>query len=350
LSGPEVVDVADFLKEATSKAGVEACKRIAKTLKETSCLIIRDPRVSEKDNSSFIDLMEKYWEQPRETKMKDVHPELHFQVGATPDLTEHPRDHTAEIKELSPENSAHVPTGPDPKWRFFWRIGDRPKTSKFPELNAPQVIPKAFEKEWPTVMNKWGELMMQSVDTVAEMLAVGLDLPKDSFVKLLKHGPHLLAPTGSNFNEYNKVDTILAGFHYDLNFLTIHGKSRFPGLYIWLRDGTKVPVKVPDGCLLLQAGKQLEWVTGGEITAGFHEVVISKETVEAIERAKREKKPIWRVSSTLFSHVASDEMLKPFGHFDSEEARKNFPPTLAGHQVEEELKMIKLAPNLTEKH
>ena len=34
--------------------------------------------------------------------------------------------------------------------------------------------------------------------------------------------------------------------------MTIHGKSRFPGLYIWTRDGQKLPVRVPDGCLLLQ--------------------------------------------------------------------------------------------------
>ena len=25
----------------------------------------------------------------------------------------------------------------------------------------------------------------------------------------------------------------MAGYHYDLNFLTIHGKSNFPGLNIW---------------------------------------------------------------------------------------------------------------------
>jgi hypothetical protein len=42
---------------------------------------------------------------------------------------------------------------------------------------------------------------------------------------------------------------VLAGFHYDLNFLTIHGKSRFPALNIFLRDGSsagrkKVAVKV----------------------------------------------------------------------------------------------------------
>lgn len=31
-------------------------------------------------------------------------------------------------------------------------------------------------------------------------------------------------------------------------------------------------VRVPEGCLLVQAGKQMEHVTGGRILAGFHEV------------------------------------------------------------------------------
>lgn len=63
-----------------------------------------------------------------------------------------------------------------------------------------------------------------------------------------------------------------AGYHYDLNFLTIHGKSRFPGLFVWLRDGKRVAVKIPAGCLFIQAGKQLEWLTGGYVKAGMHEV------------------------------------------------------------------------------
>lgn len=69
-------------------------------------------------------------------------------------------------------------------------------------------------------------------------------------------GPHLLAPTGSDLSRYGQEGTVFAGYHYDLNFLTIHGKSRFPGLYIWLRNGQKVEVKVPVGCLLIQTGKQ----------------------------------------------------------------------------------------------
>lgn len=70
-------------------------------------------------------------------------------------------------------------------------------------------------------------------------------------------GPHLLAPTGSDLSRYGAKGTVFAGYHYDLNFLTIHGRSRFPGLHIWLKDGRKVAVSVPPGCLLLQAGKEV---------------------------------------------------------------------------------------------
>lgn len=58
---------------------------------------------------------------------------------------------------------------------------------------------------------------------------------------MMLHAPHLLAPTGSDLNKY-KLGTIFAGYHYDLNFITIHGKSRFPGLFAWLRDGTRFRV------------------------------------------------------------------------------------------------------------
>ena len=70
-------------------------------------------------------------------------------------------------------------------------------------------------------------------------------------------GPHLLAPTGSDLRRHGQEGTVFAGYHYDLNFLTIHGRSRFPGLNIWLRNGQKMGVKVPVGCLLIQTGKQV---------------------------------------------------------------------------------------------
>jgi hypothetical protein len=78
--------------------------------------------------------------------------------------------------------------------------------------------------------------MIDGCFTVAEMTAIGLGLNRDTFVERMKRGPHKLAPTGSDLVRY-EVGTVFAGFHYDFNFLTIHGKSRYPGLYCWLRTG-----------------------------------------------------------------------------------------------------------------
>ena len=95
--------------------------------------------------------------------------------------------------------------------------------------------------------------------------------------------PHLLAPTASDLVKYSEKDTILAGFHTDLNFLTIHGRSRYPGLHVWARNtGKRIPVRFPPTgrYLLVQAGKQLEHLSGGLIKAGYHEVVVNESTVE----------------------------------------------------------------------
>jgi hypothetical protein len=104
---------------------------------------------------------------------------------------------------------------------------------------------------------------------------------KFSFVLTVSR-PHLLAPTASDLVKYNKKDTILAGFHTDLNFLTIHGRSRYPGLHIWARNtGERILVQFPPTgrYLLVQAGKQLEHLTGGLIKAGYHEVVVNEPTL-----------------------------------------------------------------------
>lgn len=128
--------------------------------------------------------------------------------------------------------------------------------------------------------------------------------------------PHLLAPTASDLTKYGTKDTILAGFHTDLNFLTIHGRSRYPGLHIWARNtGRRIAVRIPPGGnhLLVQAGKQLEHMTGGLVKAGYHEVVVNDATVATVEKRKQEfpDRPLVRISSTFFWHLSSDFDLKP---------------------------------------
>lgn len=76
--------------------------------------------------------------------------------------------------------------------------------------------------------------------------------------------------------------------------------------------------------------------------AGFHEVCVDKRTVEVINAKKCKGESLWRVSSTTFGHIQSDQTLLPLPPFDTAEAKAKFPPIKAGHQVEEELRVIRL--------
>jgi isopenicillin N synthase-like dioxygenase len=324
-----------FNKEVDPSKYAAECQKVADAFHQYGVLCVRDPRVSEADNDRFLTQMERYFEQS--DGVSDARPEFHYQVGVTGEQIEKPRDHSHVISSLSGENKPWSAANPifDPKWRFFWRIGPQPEKTEFPQMNMDPVIPRGFP-QWGAVMDMWGDKMLNALYVLAEMTAVGFHMPKATFTEKMQNGPHLLAPTGSNFNKYDKEGTVLAGFHYDLNFMTIHGKSRFPGLYVWTREGVKTPVAVPDGCLLVQAGKQLEILTGGYVMAGFHEVVINGNTRKVIETKKAKGESLWRVSSTLFGHIQSDQVLEPLPPFNSAEAKKKYAPVKTGLMVSDE--------------
>ena len=164
--------------------------------------------------------MEHYFQQS--DGVTDARPQYSFQVGVTPYGTERARNHSALIESLVDKPTTPSPAPFDQKWRFFWRIGPRPKVTQFASLNMDPVIPRNFP-QWQETMNAWGEKMMSSLFVASEMIAVGLDLPPDAFTSRMEYRPHLLAPTGSNLATNCEIGTVLAGFHYDLNFLTIHG-------------------------------------------------------------------------------------------------------------------------------
>ncbi|EAA29816.3 Clavaminate synthase-like protein [Neurospora crassa] len=367
-----VVDLDVYLNNAVDSPEVKAeCEKAAKALITYGALVLHDSRVAEKDNETFLDLLEDYFAQPEEELGKDERPELSYQIGVTLENTEKPKCAVDEpclnvIQRLAPEERPLDISGhhPDPKCRFFWRMAEQPPyETKFPGLNADNVVPQAphIKERWNPAMQQWGTSMKSAVEGLTEMTAVGLGLPAGTFKDAGKYGPHLLAPTASDLVKYGQKDTILAGFHTDLNFLTIHGRSRYPGLHIWARNtGKRIAVKIPPGnYLLVQAGKQLEHITGGLIKAGFHEVVVNERTVEVIEKRKQQfpDRPLIRISSTFFWHLNSDHDLAPIPKLAEEAYRlraeqfnlgrdegeeKTYPPMKVGELVQEELKHIAL--------
>ena len=339
------VDLAPFLADGASPEALAVCAEVARSLRDTGIILLRDPRVSAAASSVFLDMLERYFAQDDALKLADERPRLHYQVGTTREGVEVPLKRSAAcVARIAAMPVQHRPsnvTGPDPKWRFFWRIRERPDGAMFEDLNAAPVVPATFPA-WAATMDHWGGLLLQAATTCAEMAALGLCLHRDAISSLMRQGPHLLAPTASDLSKYSRVGQPLAGWHSNLNLLTIHGRSRYPGLYVWLRDGSKVAVVVPTGCLVVQAGQQLEHLKAGHIQAGMHEVVVTDAALAIAAQTALDGRPPWRISSTLFTHVASSATLAPLPPFATCTEAAAYPPITAGEQVMAMLTQIQL--------
>ena len=336
-----VWDLAPYLENSTAAEMESFCKEVTEALKRDGCLLIRDPRCSEQDNTAFVDMLARYWAQPTSDIMRDTRPEYFYQIG--PQSGEVPRaTHDSQLQKLLRSypagHEAVQPIARDLKWRFYWRYGERDPTSRYAEIDLSPVVPASFP-DWSNNMNRWGKKMRDALDSIAGILARGLDLPESTFIDRMKFAPHLLAPTGSNLKAH-AVGAVLAGFHYDLNLFTIHGSPNFGGLRAWRPDGSRIEIDaLPPGVLLVQPGKQFEYFTGGHIAASMHEVVVTG-SAKAKAETEAARNNGWRVSSTFFAYANWDGSLTPLGHYATMEALAKYPPMPVGQQVGNELSEI----------
>lgn len=325
------------------------CRHVADALEHLGVVNIRDARLPNALNQRFQELMLRYFRQPDEVKRLD---ELkNHQGGWTPAFTERPKCRNDRLRAIAEGSRPHSIVGPDgavrkdPKERFFTRVGPMPVGTRYPDMNPAAVVPQGIEfAKWMDVAVAWGEGMLRTILTVSEMAAIGFGLPPDTFMQRMDRAPHLLAPTGSDLVRFGDPATVLAGIHDDLNFLSGHAQSNYPGLFAWTRDHHRFPVRVPEGCLLMQAGQQFEHLTGGRVLSGLHEVVVTEEVCQRAILDQQDGPTPWRVSSTLFGHITSDEVLEVLHPFITDGAVERYPRMDAGEQVLREIRAIELDP------
>lgn len=142
-----IIDVSDYLSNPNSASNISVCKEIVSSFHKYGALIIKDPRVKKDYNEEFLDMMEKYF-YSRSHKyyankpVEDIFPQYGFQTGATPEFKELAKPHPNVIQALDEKNKPDTPPTPpyDAKWRYFWRIGERPPGDR--TLDPPRYIPK----------------------------------------------------------------------------------------------------------------------------------------------------------------------------------------------------------------
>ncbi len=304
---------------------------------------LRDSRVTPEMQRNFRNTMKRiHGASAEELRLLDG-ADTGFQRGMTPPFTECPLDHSEWVKTLRPEHRPLTEPGrADPKARFMWPIGPRPKQSRWPKVNPHSAVPPRFA-DIASPLDMWGNCMLNAGHDLLEVVALGLGMPQRRFSRMLANAPHILGPTGSNFTNA-VLGTVLAGLHYDFNVVTIHGQTEIRALICWTCDGEPFLVEVPDGCLLAQVGKELEYLTGGYFFAGMHEVDVTPESLkDAAAMMARGEVPI-RASSNLFMHLGTRNVLMPMGRFATPEALLKYPPVYVGDYETRELVQIGLFP------
>lgn len=317
---------------------------VADSLERTGLVILR----SEHSDAALREAMQlgtaKFFASPvsvkRQTKTKN------FQGGWTPPYTESPVDQRRFVIKLNADQRPYWENlTDDDKERVMFGVGWRPAHTRFPGLMPPTRIMVGHE-EWCRTMNRWGKNMLSDTDMLLDVLAEHYGLPAKVFST--KGGAHYVAPTGTRMNRFY-VGKVVVRLHSDMGLLTGHEKSiayfsksgkiaPCGGLIVWTADGRRVRVVVPEGCRLFQAGMQLEYVTGGKIRAGMHQVVIPPEAQALIDEANMNGEDVWRITATLFPHFLGDKkirVLKPF-----RVKGKKYPTIFAGELDEATLRKI----------
>lgn len=300
---------------ALRELGHEVCER----LERYGIIVVRDQSIDHTPARELLAMCADYFAQPDNVLMRDARPDLFYQSGVTPPGMEKPLDHSRIITHLQephkPATQAHLRRG-DPKWRWMQFVGTPPTwETAYPQLNPwglERVVPQGFENRWHTVMDNHAALVLDVAHRLAALIALGYGLSADTLTKHMQGGANVLGVTCSHFDETSVPGTVQAGWHYDFNTLTVHPPASGNGLLAWNRDWERFEVDVPSGCFLVQAGKELEWYTGGRIRAGFHEVLTPQNVQDVVARARAEGKPrAMRVAAPCFVHIQTDTDMWP---------------------------------------
>ncbi|CAD8121029.1 unnamed protein product [Paramecium sonneborni] len=274
-------------------------------LKNYGYLLVKDSRIDWKANEEYFDLMETYFDKrsrelEQNGKVNDCFPQYKYQVGLGYENIGKPNYDKESLKYMIDQP---IIIDRDPKWKYFWPY-------RYDGLyNPPKWIPQDF-KNFESIMNNWQFQLLRTTEQVLEILSLAFEEEKEFFYNNMNKATHLLSPIGCDLQKH-QINTRFSGYHYDLNFITVHTKSRFPGLFVWLPNGKRVELRIPEKTILFQPGKLFEFMTGGIYKAGYHEALLTEEAKK--ESIKLNKK--WRVTSTIFIMLNDNTILQPMNYF-----------------------------------
>ncbi|PIW37050.1 MAG: hypothetical protein COW24_02180 [Candidatus Kerfeldbacteria bacterium CG15_BIG_FIL_POST_REV_8_21_14_020_45_12] len=344
-----VVNLGPYLTDPGSSAALAECEKAWKAMANFGVSVVRDPRAELRHRARFLQLMQCFGAATPELQEDCRRDQTGMAIGWWPPGRETAR-HWPEVVEGLTEENRPFTAGfdrppPDRKGRWHHRLW-LPEWERnmadglLATLKGEQIAPPGEQFEgWIEANDLWGRTLLSANITHAEMVALGAGVERDYFTAgIINGGTSLLAPTIVDMSKLNEWE-LIAGFHYDFDRFAMHGKANFGGLIVWTRDGRRVRIRVPGNCFLCQAGAEAEYMTGGAIWKGFHEVVALPREIEVARTIRSAGGSPIRVGSHCFSQGRSDVM-QPHPKWRTEQTLAAYPPILASDRQAYEIRLI----------
>ncbi len=238
---------------------------------------------------------------------------LNGQRGYTSFGREHAKDHKA------------------PDLKEFWHVGRELARSHERFAEYPKNI-------WPTEIPEFKEVMLElfrQLDTCSMQLLEACSLyigeNVDFLPSLARDGNTILRII--NYPEIPQdrdPQSIRAGAHEDINFITLLCEATAGGLELKKKDGTWLPIHALKGQIIVDTGDMLQNLTNGLLKSTTHRVVNPDNSRER------------RLSMPFFVHPRSEVDLSPLPRSIAKTGAEKYPRISAGDYLDQRLREIGL--------
>ncbi len=213
----------------------------------------------------------------------------------------------------------------------FWHIGRELAVGhRFSELMAPNIWPDQPEGFRETFIELFAAFDAAG-DKLLSAIAVHLGLAPDWFDHAVADGNSVL-----RLLHYPPVTedapNVRAGAHEDINLITLLLGAEEAGLELLDKDGEWLPVKPPEGALVVNVGDMLQRLTNHVLPSTTHRVV----------NPPVERRGHARYSMPFFLHPAPDFLIKALPQTVTAQNPEREPPITAHDYLAERLAEIGL--------
>ena len=216
----------------------------------------------------------------------------------------------------------------------FWHVGrELPEGHPFRQYMAPNLWP---DTEVPGFRDTFLQLFAafdRAGARVLEAIARHLRLSPDFFADTVRDGNSVL-----RLLHYPPIPAdapgVRAGAHEDINTITLLLGAEEAGLELLDRDGNWLPVKPPEGALVVNIGDMLQRLTNHRLPSTSHRVV----------NPPPERRGRSRYSMPFFLHFRPDYLIETLPECVDAAHPNRYPEPITSHEfLQERLREIKLA-------